>query len=246
MARIVFLGDSITLATAYGGVTNATRFSTLIGLAAGYAEADIINAGIGGNNSADMLARLPTDVIAHNPDVCVMMVGNNDFGGAGKVLTPAQYKANVLAIGAELAASNIKLVLISPMMVRSTSATFVAFLPYLKALEEAVAGLGVDYIDIYREYCFAAMRSDYLSFYVDTLHQTVAGHAFIAEYALRPKHSGFFVGAAVSVPDPEPEPDPGNQEPSELLLAVADYVLTTGNPNLTASVLAAKEAAQDT
>lgn len=244
MGKIVFLGDSITLATAYGGVTNATRFSTLIGLAAGYAEADIINAGVGGNNSADMLARLQADVIAHNPDVCVMMVGNNDFGGAGKVLTPAQYKANVVSIVGALRAAGIKPVVFSPMMTRGTASVFVSWKTYLVALESACSELSVPYVDLFREYCYATLRSEYLTLYVDTLHQTVAGNAFIAEYALRPKHAGFFIAGPVSVPDPEPAPSHDPNNASALLLALADYVLATGKATLTADVLYAKEAAQ--
>ncbi len=36
-------------------------------------------AGIGGNNCAQMLARVSADVIAYNPDVCVVMGGTNDI-----------------------------------------------------------------------------------------------------------------------------------------------------------------------
>ena len=38
-------------------------------------------AGVGGNNCAQMLARVNADVIAYNPDVCVVMGGCNDIAG---------------------------------------------------------------------------------------------------------------------------------------------------------------------
>jgi lysophospholipase L1-like esterase len=37
------------------------------------------NAGIGGNTTPDMLARLDTDVLAYNPDVMFLMAGTNDI-----------------------------------------------------------------------------------------------------------------------------------------------------------------------
>lgn len=232
MGKIVFLGDSITLGTAYGGVTNATRFSTLIGVAAGYAAQDIINAGVGGNNSADILARLQADVIAHAPDVCVVMVGNNDFGGTGKILSSSQYKANLVKIVVQLRAAGIKPVLFSPMMVRGVTSVFVAWKPYLAAIEMVVGELSVPYVDLYREYCYAAMRAEYLPLYADTLHQAVAGHAYIAAYASLPKHAGFFVNPIVG-PNLEPEPEEPNH--LALTLALADLALGSGNLQLVQS-----------
>ena len=241
MGKIVFMGDSVTLGVGYGGVTTSNRFSTIIGLTAGYAAADIINAGIGGNNSAQMLARLSTDVIAiTDVKVCAIMAGNNDcFGGGAMSQTVAQYKANITAIVQQLRAAGIKPVLFSMMFVSGTSSVAAQAHPYLKALEEVVGDLKVPYVDIYREYCYMIDRGEWATYqHVDNVHPPIAGQAFIAEYALRPKHSGFFVADPVVVPDPEPIPEPG--DPSILLAAVADYVLATGHPDLTEVVAAAR------
>lgn len=240
MSKIVFLGDSITLGIGYGGVTAANRFSTLIGRAAGYADADIINAGVGGDNSAGMLSRLQSDVLAHAPSVCVVMAGNNDcYGAAPKYQSVQQYRENMTAIIATLKAAGVKPVVISPMFVVGGAAEANQVHPYLKALEEVVAAAGVGYVDIMREYHYAIDRGEWASIgHVDNVHPSVAGHAFIAEYAMRPKHAEFF---SLSAPV-EPAPDPVPSEPSALLSAVADYIIATGHPSLTAGVAAAQSA----
>lgn len=241
MSKIVFLGDSITLGVGYGGVTTENRFSTLIGLASGYARADIINSGVGGDNSAGMLSRIQADVIAHSPDVCVVMAGNNDcYGSAPKNQTVTQYRDNMSAIVSALKVASIRVVVISPMFVTGGSAEANQVHPYLKALEELVADTGVGYVDIMREYHYAIDRGEWsVIAHVDNVHPSVAGHAFIAEYASRKKHRAFFAPSTHPEPNPEPSPEPSHD--SALLAAVADYVLLTGHPNLTAGVLAAKQ-----
>lgn len=42
-------------------------------------EISVVNAGIGGNNSVDLLARMEKDCLAHHPELTVLMVGTNDM-----------------------------------------------------------------------------------------------------------------------------------------------------------------------
>lgn len=60
---VVFIGDSIT--------------------ASWPIPAGSINAGIGGQNSQQMLARFDTDVMRHKPSYVVIEAGTNDVGGVG-------------------------------------------------------------------------------------------------------------------------------------------------------------------
>lgn len=235
MSKIVFVGDSLTKAADYGGVTAAQSFARLIGLAAGYAVEDIHNAGRSGENAADGLLRLDTDVIALNPAVCVVMFGNNDGYGTTKAQAVAKYKSDMIQYVVRLRAAGIKVVFHSIMMGRGDTTIFQGINPYLIALEEVVGQYSVPYVDLFREYCFTVARSEYLPLYVDNVHQTVAGHQYIANYAMRAKHAGFYTVQAEPVPE---EPDPGNG----LLLALADYVLSTGHPSLTASVQSERDA----
>src|SRR3546814_8985137 len=75
MSKIVFLGDSITRGAT---LAVADTFAYQVGVANGYAPADIINAGVSGDESADALARVGTDAIALAPDVCVVCLLVND------------------------------------------------------------------------------------------------------------------------------------------------------------------------
>lgn len=62
--RILLIGDSIT-----------EGFDTRKLLS----EFNIVNKGISGNNSSDLLARLRPDVINHNPDFVFILIGTNDL-----------------------------------------------------------------------------------------------------------------------------------------------------------------------
>ncbi len=72
---IVFLGDSITQAGK--GPEGYTTLFKIFCDVNGY-EVDVINAGIGGHKSNDMLARLQKDVLSHNPTWISISCGVND------------------------------------------------------------------------------------------------------------------------------------------------------------------------
>ncbi len=58
----------------------------------------VINAGIGGNTTTEMLARLQRDVLDHRPDLVVLMAGTNDCCNSGKLADPAVTAANYAAL----------------------------------------------------------------------------------------------------------------------------------------------------
>jgi lysophospholipase L1-like esterase len=69
---IVCLGDSITYGFPYGPATSwAARLSENI-------EARVINKGINGNTTSDMLARFERDVLKYKPTHLILMGGIND------------------------------------------------------------------------------------------------------------------------------------------------------------------------
>jgi len=73
--RVVFFGDSITVAHTFSRAVEAyvlTRDPDK--------RVTFINAGIGGHTASDGLARLDVDVLAHRPTVVVMNFGMNDSG----------------------------------------------------------------------------------------------------------------------------------------------------------------------
>ena len=72
-STIVCLGDSVTAGV--GGAYPYTYY-----LSSQIPGTTIINKGIGGNKTVDMIARFTTDVVANSPNVCIIEGGINDVG----------------------------------------------------------------------------------------------------------------------------------------------------------------------
>ena len=58
----------------------------------------VINSGVPGENSAEVLQRIPLVLQANKPEVVVLFVGMNDAVNEKRFLSPEQTKANVLSI----------------------------------------------------------------------------------------------------------------------------------------------------
>lgn len=199
MSKIIFIGDSQVKATSYGGVTDAQTFARLIGVANNYATADIINAGVNGDTSAGVLARLNADVIVHAPDVCVVMVGLNDWW-TNVLVSP--YVANMAAIIDQLKTAGIRPVIMSSNVQRGPTADFFSYQKYLQAVEALCVQKGVVYLDLYREVCTAYLYLDYVvwnDLFVDIVHLSVAGHQFVTDFASRQQFAGIFAKNSVPV-----------------------------------------------
>lgn len=221
MSKIIFIGDSITKGTSYGGVTTPDTFAYKIGVANGYAPANIINKGVNSDTSAGVLARLNADVIALSPDVCVLMVGINDWWT--NVTLPA-YLANMTAIVTQIKAAGIKLVIMSSSVQRGPTADFFSYKKYLQAVEGLAAQKSVPYVDLYREMCAASLYYDsatFLALYADVVHLSVAGHQFAADLAARSQFATVF-SAIPSISQ--------IQKIQDLSVATADYLLNSQDP----------------
>ena len=218
MGKIVFLGDSVT---ASANVTLAQRWAQIVGLAAGYAPAEIINAGVPGNTSAQILARLQADVLSHSPDVVAMMFTVNDVGNS---LPLSTHEANYRSIIEQCQVAGVKVVLITPPIYRTNVYTWRAWhAKWMKLASE----YGCHLIDVTRAYGweYVADTAFFGALYVnssDLVHQSVAGNARIAEICAEPIHAGAFVKQTEQIPGECPEcPEPA----SELTLALADMQL---------------------
>jgi lysophospholipase L1-like esterase len=78
---VVALGDSVTRGVRRDGSVLADQtFVALLEseLRKTYQDARVINSGIGGDTSSQMLARLDRDVLSHHPQVTLVMTGLND------------------------------------------------------------------------------------------------------------------------------------------------------------------------
>jgi lysophospholipase L1-like esterase len=215
MGKAVFTGDSVT---ASANVALGQRWVQIVGLAAGYAPADIINAGVPGNTSAQILARLQADVLSHSPDVVVMMFTVND-GGNGVPL--ATHEANYRSMIGQCQAAGAKVVLITPPVYRQNVSSWRAWRAKWMQL---AAEYGCHFVDVTSAYGWEYAADSYAfgALYVnsaDLVHQSVAGNARIAEICAEPIHALAFVKQAPEQPVDCPECPPAA---TELMIALAD------------------------
>lgn len=194
MKKIVFLGDSVTKGVGYGGVADVDTFARKVGLSCGYLAENIINAGVSSDTSAGALARLQNDVISKNPDVCVLMLGHNDYENGVSVAT---YIANMAQIITQLLNANIQPVILNCVLMRGTNQYIDGFRTYIEALENLAKTFDIGLVDILREYAYGYLYLyqagwTFQGLYVDTVHQTIGGHQFLANICLRDKNKGFF------------------------------------------------------
>jgi lysophospholipase L1-like esterase len=73
---------------------------------------EVINAGIGGNNSIDLLQRIENDCLAHRPDLTIVKVGTNDMNSKKFVPLDA-YAKNLSTIIELILKANSKIVLMN-------------------------------------------------------------------------------------------------------------------------------------
>lgn len=115
---VIPAGDSIT-----AGSNTANSGIPQYNFATDYAEGAIFsagrytiirNAGIAGNTSAQLLARLQTDVIAFSPNVCMVMIGTNDYVASPTNANYANLMNNVEQIIIKLLDASILPVLVTP------------------------------------------------------------------------------------------------------------------------------------
>lgn len=217
IGKIVFLGDSLTAAIEPGKLLT-DRWTYRVGVAAGYAPADILNKGVSGNKSSDMLARLQSDVLAYNPDVLVLMLTVNDKFNNVPIAT---HEANYRSIIGQAQALDIKVVVMSPPMATSNVESW---RPWVEIGEKIAGEMGCHYIDVWREYSYAAWYWPdnvwYNYLYTDYIHQTVAGETQIFMVCTKATHNGAFV-KTIEVPVNTGCPD----RVTELQLACEDLVL---------------------
>ncbi len=205
MARpvVVAFGDSVTLGARPGVAEEATfRARAAAALARAGRPVTMINAGVGGSSTAHGLARMETDVLAHRPDVVVLMFGLNDAcliapGGAlldGPRLSVAEYRANLGSMLDRLEEVGCRALLCTPnpMTPKYPYAAVGGYAgrPINAVLEEFVAACrslaaerGVPLVDVYTAFVDTPGALDLVE---DGCHPYAAGHALIADLLDKP------------------------------------------------------------
>ena len=163
-APLVTLGDSITWDAWPDIVDSRDAMVTLVH-----------NAGVPGNTTAQMLARLSKDVLAYSPEVVTVMGGTNDVGNK---VAEATVIANLTAIVDALKAANVRVILLT--IPPRTDPTFAEPIRSLNASIRTLAvSEGVALADIYP--ALAQTDGTYVPGLTrDGLHPSAAGNAAIA------------------------------------------------------------------
>lgn len=163
----VFIGDSIT---EIWGLADPDFFS-----------GGIVNRGISGQTSQQILLRFMQDVVALKPRVVHVMCGVNDIAGNTGPTTPADYHNNILAMTALAQAHGIRVILASltPAAVFPWAPAVIAPADRVAALNTWLAGLararGFAYADYHAALATdgGAMRSGFAR---DGIHPTATGY----------------------------------------------------------------------
>lgn len=74
----------------------------------------VLNKGVGGNSTNDLLKRLETDVLNERPNLVILMVGTNDLLNSGKMISYDSYTSNLNTIVQTLKSNNIQVIMLSP------------------------------------------------------------------------------------------------------------------------------------
>jgi lysophospholipase L1-like esterase len=113
--KVAFMGDSITQ---FG--EGPTGYVTLAAqaLEANGRKIVVIPAGVSGNTSKDMLARLDRDVLSKKPDWMTLSCGVNDVWHGANGCTLDEYQKNITSIIDQATAAGIKVVILTATMIQ--------------------------------------------------------------------------------------------------------------------------------
>ncbi|QOD11642.1 arylesterase [Psychrobacter sp. 28M-43] len=163
-STVVALGDSLT----YGyGANPKTAYPMVL---AELSKWNVVNAGVNGDTSADVLTRV-NEVTEQNPDLVLLGVGGNDVL---QCIAPDTTRANIVATIDTLQSNNIDIVLIAEPHL-STSALFgkVSDNPLYEDIAEAEG------IPLYSDGWSTVLSDDALK--SDKIHANAAGYRQFAE-----------------------------------------------------------------
>ncbi|KAF0568958.1 GDSL lipase family protein [Psychrobacter nivimaris] len=163
-STVVALGDSLT----YGyGANPKTAYPTVL---AELSKWNVVNAGVNGDTSADVLTRV-NEITEQNPDLVLLGVGGNDVL---QRISPDTTRANIIATIDTLQSNNIDVVLIAEPYF-STSALFgkVSDNPLYEDIAETEG------IPLYSDGWSTVLSDDALK--SDKIHANAAGYRQFAE-----------------------------------------------------------------
>ncbi len=186
--KIAFLGDSIT---AYGwGIPGGYVRLVVDGLGQMGIKVEPVPAGVGGNTSQDMLARLDRDVLSKHPDWMTLSCGVNDVWHGANGVDLETYKQNITAIVDKATAQGIKVVILTATPIgeddNGNNQKLVAYNDFLRQFAKErnlpLADLNADFHTALQKFMISS-SSRYLT--VDGVHMNSEGNVLMAKGCLR-------------------------------------------------------------
>ncbi|HVC81506.1 MAG TPA: SGNH/GDSL hydrolase family protein [Chloroflexota bacterium] len=184
---IVFLGDSITAAS-----DGYTRIATDLARALRPEEPlRTINAGVGGNRSVDLPARLDRDVLAHRPDIVTVSIGINDvwrsLDSPRLGVRLHDYQAAVATVLDRIAAVDARAVVLTTSVIgeQLDSEGNRRLVPYNVALHALAQERGLVVADVNAAFQRAMAASHLPALTTDGVHLTHLGNTIMALAVLR-------------------------------------------------------------
>jgi acyl-CoA thioesterase-1 len=187
---VVCLGDSVTKGVREG-VKKEETFCFLLeeSLNKSGLSTIVVNSGVGGHTTADALKRFQSDVLAHRPQLVVIMFGLNDSwideGKTTSRLTVDEYTENLKEMLSYLRIKDIRAILMTPNPV--VAPTYPpernrTLSPYVKAVRELARQKKIPLVDVYARFGELALEGVNLnSLYTDAMHPNPKGHQVLAE-----------------------------------------------------------------
>jgi acyl-CoA thioesterase-1 len=194
--KVVALGDSITRG-ARAGVKPEETFAALLqaGLRKEKIEAEVVNAGVGGERTDGALGRLTKGVLAVKPRVVVVMYGTNDsYVDAGRKearLSVAQYQDNLRSLVARLRKEGVTPILMTPPRWGAKARNGLGESPnarleaYVKACREVARETKAPLVDHFAHWTKAEKEgTDLGQWTTDQCHPNPRGHRELASLLL--------------------------------------------------------------
>lgn len=151
----------------------------------------VVNAGIGGDDSGEGLARIQTDVLDKAPNVCFVLFGGNDcmfWGRDHSSVSPEQFRRNVSEIAARLKAIGCRTVLLSyprsPVKKEVEAATLEQMNDGLAAVRDSLVTEWLDTAGMFAQHETRRM------FAPDMIHYSPEAHLLLARQVLEYLASG--------------------------------------------------------
>lgn len=189
--KIVFFGDSVTDAN-----RNREQCAANFQYGSGYVlfakskltekyfnNYEVVNRGIGGECTKDLLARFEKDVVSENPDILSILVGANDFW-FGLELFEERYEELISKIKERL--PNAKVILMQPFVLKgyhsdSKNGVYHKIRDYAKIVDKIAEKYGYPYVKLQEELDSKAEIYGNEAILYDGIHPNVYGAKILAD-----------------------------------------------------------------